>query len=376
MRATALLALLLAVPGPPGRLPRYDRVLLLDTFADTSANASIADLDGDGNLDILLVKGRHWPKRSRVLMGDGRGRIKSSHDLSETPYRSYSGKLVDLDGDGHLDVVLSNDAPDQKTTFLNDGTGHFRAGGSFGRHEWDTRNAALADLNADGLQDIIVANRADSAIAYICLNRGKGRFDDSCEALAHASSTTITPADFNHDGRPDLAVPHRDRGQSYVYLNGGNARFTNERRVPFGPNDARIRVAEAADIDGDGSIDLVVIDEARGVAIYRGLKNGGFADARALDNGKVTPYALTVADLNKDGSIDIVVGNIEAPSVVYFNDGSGRHFTPTQFGDNKGTVYGFAIADLDRDGFLDIAVAKSDAPSVVHFGDAPSNRRP
>ena len=107
--------------------PRFDRVLLLDTFADTSANASIADLDGDGNLDILLVKGRHWPKKSRVLLGDGRGHIKSAHDLSDTPYRSYSGKLVDLDGDGHLDVVLSNDAPDPKTTFLNDGTGHFRA---------------------------------------------------------------------------------------------------------------------------------------------------------------------------------------------------------------------------------------------------------
>ena len=94
-----------------------------------------------------------------------------------------------------------------------------------------------------------------------------------------------------------------------------------------------------------------------------------------LDNGKVTPYALTVADLDRDGRIDIVVGNVEAPSVVYFNDGSGRRFNPDTFGDNKGTVYGFAIADLDRDGFLDIAVAKSDAPSVVHFGDPPATDR-
>ena len=55
------------------------------------------------------------------------------------------------------------------------------------------------------------------------------------------------------------------------------ARFTNERRVPFGPPDARIRVAEAADLDGDGFLDIVVIDEARGVAIYHGRKDGGFA---------------------------------------------------------------------------------------------------
>jgi hypothetical protein len=373
----SLVATILLVIAPLGPLrhpsPRFDRVLLLDTFADTSANASIADLNGDGNLDILLVKGRHWPKNSRVLLGDGRGHINSAHDLSDTPYRSYSGKLVDLDGDGHLDVVLSNDAPDPKTTFINDGTGHFRPGGTFGRPEWETRNAGLADLNGDGLPDIIVANRADSAIAYVCLNRGKGRFDDKCDPLAPASTTTITPADFNHDGLPDLAVPHRDGGQSYVYLNGGNARFANERRVPFGPPDARIRVAEAADLDGDGFLDIVVIDEARGVAIYHGRKDGSFANALPLDNGKVTPYALTVADLNRDGTIDIVVGNVEAPSVVYFNDGAS--FNPVTFGDNKGTVYGFAIADLDRDGFLDIAVAKSDAPSVVHFGDPPQDRK-
>ena len=96
----------------------------------------------------------------------------------------------------------------------------------------------------------------------------------------------------------------------------------------------------------------------------------------SIDNGKVTPYALTVSDLNRDGKIDIVVGNVEAASTVYFNDGSARHCRPIHFGDNKGTVYGFAIADLERDGWPDIAVARSDAPSVVYFADPrPANSR-
>ena len=357
--------------------PRFDRVLLLETTSETSANVSIGDLNGDGNLDILLVKGRHWPLKSRVLLGDGRGHFPIAYNLGETPYRSYSGRLVDIDGDGDLDVVLSNDTPDPKVVYLNDGKGHFQLGSAYGRAEWQTRNACVADLNGDGRPDIIVANRTDKSPAnYICLNKGKGRFDADCIAFSHESATTITPADFNHDGLIDLAVPNRDGGQSYVYLAGPNATFSSLKRVPFGPPDAAIRMAEAADFDGDGQLDIVAIDERRGVAVYFGQKDGTFSAGLAIDNGKVTPYALTVGDLNRDGKIDIVVGNVEAPSTIYFNDGSGRHYTPVHFGDNKGVVYGFAIADLDRDGLPDIAAARSDAPNAVYFASPGTPRTP
>ena len=92
-------------------------------------------------------------------------------------YRSYSARLVDIDGDGALDVVLSNDAPDPKLVYLNDGKGHFHAGSSYGRPEWATRNVTVVDLNGDGLPDIVVANRGNKSSNYICLNKGKGQFD-------------------------------------------------------------------------------------------------------------------------------------------------------------------------------------------------------
>ena len=365
-----------AILNPP-KFPRFDRVLLLETTSETSANVGIGDLNGDGNLDILLVKGRHWPLRSRVLLGDGQGRFPTAYNLGDLPYRSYSGRLVDIDEDGDLDAVLSNDSPDPKVVYLNDGKGHFQVGSTYGQPEWETRNASVADLNGDGRPDIIVANRTDNNPAnYICLNKGKGRFDSNCLAFSHESATTITPADFNQDRLIDLAVPNRDGGQSYVYLGGAGASYSNLRRIPFGPADAAIRMAQAADLNGDGLLDIVAIDEKRGVAIYFGQKDHTFTSGTALDGGGVTPYALAVKDLNGDSRVDIVVGNVEAPSTIYFNDSSGRHYTPVHFGDNKGVVYGFAIADLDGDGLPDIAVARSDAPNAIYFASPASAARP
>jgi hypothetical protein len=226
----------------------------------------------------------------------------------------------------------------------------------------------VVDLNGDRQPDIKVANRTDKKPAnYVCLNKGRGGFDADCIAFSHESATTITAADFNHDALIDFAVPHRDGGQSYVYFANDKAAFSNLRRAPFGPPDAAIRMAEAIDLDADGLLDIVAIDELRGVFIYFGRKDGTFSSGVALDSGNVRPYALAVSDLNRDGRMDIVVGNVKAQSRVYFSDGSGRNYTPIEFGDDKGAVYGFAIADLDRDGLPDIAVARSDAPNVVYF---------
>jgi hypothetical protein len=375
MSISRLVVVLLAVSWPladslaQAPLPRFDRVLLLETTSETSANASIGDVNGDGKPDIMLAKGRHWPLIDRVLLGDGKGGFAPATDLGTASDRSYAARLVDLDRDGDLDVVLSNDRPDPSLVYFNDGKGHFTVGSTFGKAEWPTRNASVADVNGDGLPDIIVANRygKNPGGNYLCLNRGAGRFDDQCQRFSQESATTITPADVNRDGLIDLIVPHRDGGQSMVYLQqartGAEPMFTG---VPFGPVDAAIRASESGDFNGDGLVDLVAIDEANGLSLYAGTREGGFAAGVSLGRAKTAPYALAVGDLNADGLTDVVVGYVQALSVAYIR--TGATFTPVSFGDGRGTVYGFAIGDVDMDGQMDIAAGRSEAPNVLYFG--------
>ena len=362
-----------ALPRPPvpAPLPQYERTMLLESTSETSANVSIGDVNGDGNPDLVLAKGRHWPLVDRVMLGDGHGGFSKSYDLGSASDRSYSGHLVDLDGDRDLDVVISNDK-DPKLVYLNDGTGRFTPGSNFGEPDWPTRNATIVDLNADGRPDIVVANRTGDrpGASYICFNKGRGQFDSTCEKFATESATTITAADVTGDGLADLIVPHRDEGQSHIYVNGGKGTFVGAVRVPFGPADANIRMSAAADLNGDGRQDLVTIDERTGVAIYYGEVGNRLSAAVPIGLGDKAPYALALGDLDGDTKTDIVVGYIEARPAVFFNDGSGRQFTPVLFGDAKGTAYGLAIGDIDKDGRLDIAVARSEAPNVLYFGGA------
>jgi hypothetical protein len=77
----------------------------------------------------VLAKGRHTPLLDRVLLNDGKGGFVSS-DLGPTADRTYTAALADLDGDGDLDVLTSNDTPDRKLVYLNNGKGQFTVAGT------------------------------------------------------------------------------------------------------------------------------------------------------------------------------------------------------------------------------------------------------
>jgi hypothetical protein len=379
LSAVCVLLLFAAMGQPPKQQPAFrsfDRVLLLEEKGEDSAGVSIGDLNRDGLLDIVLGKGRHAPLFNRVLLNDGKGGFTASN-LGSAPDRTYSAALADVDGDGDLDIVVSNDEPDRKLLYLNDGQGHFAEAGTFGKPSWSTRYVTLADLNGDGYPDIVAANRGggpkEPTPSFVCLNDRKGHFP-TCDPLPTESATSIVAADLDGDGALDLFVPHRDGGQSIVLWGDGKGRFPTSSKV--GPAAAWVRIGAAADLNGDGKLDLAIIEE-RSKAAFVLFNRGGrrFADSVRLPGAARTPYALAIADLNRDNRPDIVVGWVELPGSVYFNTGEGRTFHEVPWNDGKGTVYSIAFSDFDRDGWPDIVAARSDAPNAIWFSTKPASGR-
>lgn len=239
------------LPLPAARrveLRSFDRIQLLETTSETSASVSLGDIDHDGDLDVILAKGRHWPLRNLVLRNDGHARF-TTEAIGDSADRTYTAALADLNGDGTLDLVVSNDRPDRKLVYLSDATGHFRAAGTFGQAEWSTRYVTVADLNGDKRPDIIVANRnGNSPVprpSFVCMNDGAASFP-VCTPLATQSATIIVASDLDGDGHVDLFVPHRDGGQSLIFWNDGSGTFT-AAGVPIGASHVSVRAAAAAE---------------------------------------------------------------------------------------------------------------------------------
>lgn len=361
----ALVTLLAAQSGKSplsfGGLRSFE-IVPLETVSETSSNASIGDLNGDGRPDIVLVKGRHWQVTTLTFFGDGKGHFTPGPPLPSKAVKSYSGSLADMTKSGHIDIVLSNDSPDPKLVLLNDGKGNFRVGGEYGDPKWPTRNAAVGDLNGDGFPDIVAANRM--ATSYYCLNDGKLHF--TCSPLPHSpSAASMAIAPIRTPGVNDIVYPCRDSCQSLVYFNDGHGSFTHAE--PWGPPRSSIRAMAVADFDGDGHLDIAACPEQLGCFVYFGDGQGHFSSGTKITGQPALPYSMIAADLNRDGKPEIIVGYVGAPGIVYFNDGTGKNYRQVRFGDGAGAIYGMAAGDLDGDGWPDLVVARSDAPSFILF---------
>lgn len=241
------------------------------------------DLDGDGDVDAYLgntyARGARGP---RVLVNDGAGRFRAPEALlprSLTRFRLVftACALLDADGDADLDLALGYGGArdlERDALLVNNGRGKLRfaperaipprAGGA----DWRTVDLAAADFDGDGRDDLLAAvtNEAyDAPGLQLLLSNGDGTFRDASEGLAWPSrdaapagfARRVLPADFNGDGRVDVAIETAGFGP-VVLLNAGAARFVDAAEaLPSEEPLAQGYVSLAAgDFDGDRRDDL------------------------------------------------------------------------------------------------------------------------
>jgi hypothetical protein len=223
----------------------------------------------------------------------------------------------------------------------------------------------IADLNGDKIKDLIIANSEDSSVT-ILLGTSNGSFKEAKGSPFPAGymPNDIAIADFNKDGKPDLAFANHDRKYLTVLAGDGKGSFIPLKGSPFLvdviPHTHGIAVG---DFNGDGNLDLVTDSWGNNrIAILFGNSSHGFnATAKYIQVGKHPYQRIRTADLNKDGKLDIVTTNLDGNNAtILLGDGKGNFHepegSPFPCGDSP---FGIAIDDINGDGNPDLAIINS-----------------
>ena len=378
------------------------------TGAKLPRELAVGDFNNDGKLDVVIVDDEG---PLELLLGKGDGTFQAPQ-ATAIGVGTYYVAVGDFNHDGNLDVAtaISNDLAVE--VYLGNGDGTFQAPASYPIDK-AASSIVVADLNGDGRPDLAVAIAGDSYdlgnVVSVFMGNGDGTFRKKTDYLVDVQPIGITAADFNGDGKIDLATSNGVNGTVSVLINRGNGTFHPVKNYAVAPGgtifliaavqfesdtkpglivssivatyvlsnqgDGTFRLTHeydppsyqvvAADFNHDGKTDVALVSAwldqgPEGVTVIFGEGHGAFATSLA-SAAMGDLFGVAAGDFNGDGIPDLAVtGNGQV--AIMLGQGNGRFSTPSQYYD----VGGFAVAvgDFNRDGHLDIA-ALNESPSEV-----------
>ena len=292
-------------------------------FENASRGFALADLNGDGKLDLAVATGAAL----EVLLGAGNGSFSAPVPYALGATEPITVAAADLDKDGDIDLVLdSTDGSSSLQVFRNNGAGVFAAVQVVDVGGIDSAFHVVADLNRDGFPDLAVGSFGGAGFSVILANGTGGYLAPIFTPVTGNESVVRAAGDVNGDGNPDLIVQDE---ATKVFLGDGTGHFDNGTDVATGPTARALRLS---DINRDGRLDLVVGHPSRGtVAVQLGQTGGTFAaplhfpapfalnPASEFDDGDDFYSYPSISDLNGDGQLDIAIGNPAGSINVLFS---------------------------------------------------------
>jgi hypothetical protein len=286
-------------------------------------SVAVGDFNGDGKLDLVTGNGTGLS----VLLGNGDGTFQQAKNYT-FPNGTYL-TACDVNGDGKLDLVTGVSYPEAVVVLLGNGDGTFRAGPTY---TGSGAAVAVGDFNADGKLDVVTRTVLNPATGWSVLNllpgNGDGSFGTaqfifgSYDGAYAVAIEGVTVGDFNGDGTPDLAVVDRyvgyqstaeDYDFGYVLLGGsgglgggyaGGGGFLGL----FDTSGHKIVGLAAADVNGDGKLDLIAMNANGMVDILSGNGDGTFVPGdHSYQESSPQNGNFVVGDFNGDGFADLAV---------------------------------------------------------------------
>jgi hypothetical protein len=292
--------------------------------------AAVADFNGDGKLDVAATDVNSGLVQIFNGVGDGTFSIGSTFATDLTSTQPQGLVAGDFNRDGHPDLAIQNSNGQNVGVLINDGTGGFLAPVTYGVSvNYSYEGISTADLNGDGNLDLVVPLTNGSAIA-ILLGNGDGTFQAETDVTVGLYPGSVAIADLNGDGKLDLAATTRQYGSEGVDVAFGNGDGTFQTPVfyasslqDFNLDSPYPTFIQAADIDGDGTPDLVYTNSEYGsVGVLFGAGNGVFYDPVEYPSGGYA-YGMVVADVNQDGAPDVVTAGDDFSGVTVLLNSNG-----------------------------------------------------
>lgn len=296
------------------------------TAAHESIYSALGDLDGDGDVDAAIAT---YDLGTVLAFNDGNGELTLDYRIarepvelhpSPVPYRNHDIALGDLDGDNDLDIFVAAFSavdfeplaePSRNRVWLNDGFGSFIEVENDDVPKDFSTSVELGDVDGDGDLDAVTSARTDPG-SRVLLNDGNGRFADSGQLLNPAEHHTL----FDADGDGDLDLVAAENGANRLFLNDGEGNFTRAGRL----GGSRTSHIVAADFDSDGDTDLLAANwRGDGNEVWLNDGSGGFHLQNSLLDEDAGTDHLAVGDIDGDGDLDAVAAIFRGSNRIYEN---------------------------------------------------------